>query len=209
VVAGLSSRGFQADGIREGRQGGSDSLAEDLAVAARADYTGIPGVLAGGSVFTGQSGQGQAVGGARIGGRVTLLEGHAQYERRGLQLRVLGARTRIHDAARINEQNDLIGSASIGECQHGWYAQAAYDVLSLWPAGRWAVTPFLRYEKLNTQAEVPAGFDEDPANDRSVLVGGVDVKPLPGVVIKADFQRERNRARMGTNGFHLAVGYLF
>lgn len=209
VVAGLSSRGFAADGIREGRQGGSDSLAEDLAVAARADYTGITGVLLGGAVFTGESGQGETVGGARIGGRVTLLEGHAQYERRGLQLRVLGARTRIRDAALINEQNNLLGPASVGACQHGWYAQAAYDVMSLWPAGRWSVTPFLRYEKLDTQAEVPAGFEQDPANDRSVLVGGVDVKPLPGVVIKADFQRERNRARTGGNAFHLAVGYLF
>ena len=209
VVAGLSSRGFAADGIAEGRQGGSNSLAEDLAVAARADYTGIPGLLAGGSVFTGKSGQGQVTAGAPIGGRVTLLEGHAQYERRGLQLRVLGARTRIRDAARINEQNALVGSGSIGECQHGWYAQAAYDVLSLWPAGRWSLTPFLRYEKLDTQARVPAGFERDPANDRSLLVAGVDVKPLPGVVIKADFERARNRARTGTNGFHLGVGYLF
>ena len=82
-------------------------------------------------------------------------------------------------------------------------------MLSLWPAGRWSVTPFLRYEELNTQARVPAGFQADPANDRSVLVAGVDVKPLPGVVIKADLERERNRARTGTNGFHLAVGYLF
>ena len=122
---------------------------------------------------------------------------------------MLGARTRIRDADRINEQNTLAGSESIGECQHGWYAQAAYDVLSLWPAGRWSVTPFLRYEELNTQARVPAGFEADPANDRSVLVAGVDVKPLPGVVIKADLERERNRARTGTNGFHLAVGYLF
>jgi hypothetical protein len=209
VVAGLSSRGFEPDGIREGRQGGSDSLAEDLAVVARADYTGLPGLLAGGSVFTGGSGQGEAVDGAAIGGRVTILEGHAQYEWRGLQLRVLGARTRIADAALINAQNGLAGSESIGERQHGWYAQAAYDVMALRPAGRWSVTPFLRYEKLDTQARVPDGFSRDPGNDRNVLFAGLDVKPLPGVVIKADWQRERNRARTGRNGFHLGVGYLF
>ena len=219
LVAGLSSAGFEAGGIREGRQGGSDSLAEDLGVTARADFTGVSGLLAGGSVFTGNSGQGAVVGrpgdgdrpggGAEIGGRVTLFEGHAQYEWRGLQLRVLGARTRIADAALINEQNGLVGAESVGECQHGWYAQAAYDVMTLWPAGRWSVTPFVRYEELDTQAEVPAGFEKDPANNRSVLVAGVDVKPIPGVVIKADFQSERNKARTGTNRFHLAVGYLF
>lgn len=209
VVAGLSSRDFEAAGIREGRQGGSDSLAEDLALVARVDYTGVPGLLAGGSVFTGGSGQGESVGGVEIGGRVTLVEGHAQYERRGLQLRVLGARTRIADAARINEQNGLSGLDSIGELQHGWYVQAAYDVMALRPAGRWSVTPFVRYEKLDTQARVPDGFLSDPANDRDVLVAGVDVKPLPGVVIKTGFERETNRARTGRNAFHLAVGYLF
>lgn len=209
LVAGLSSAGFEAEGIREGRQGGSDSLAEDLAFTARADFTGLSGLLAGASVFTGNSGQGATVGAAEIGGRITLFEGHAQYDWRGLQLRVLAARTRIDDAALINEQNGLAGAESIGECQHGWYAQAAFDVMTLWPAGRWSVTPFVRYEQLNTQAEVPPGFEKDPATDRSVLVAGVDVKPIPGVVIKADFQSDRNEARTGTNRFHLAVGYLF
>jgi len=209
VVAGLSSAGFEGSGIREGRQGGSDSLAENLAVTARADFTGLPGLLAGASVFTGNSGQGAAIGGAEIDGRVTLFEGHAQYQWRGLQLRLLGARTRIDDAALINEQNGLAGADSIGECQHGWYAEAAYDLMTLWPAGRWSVTPFVRYEQLNTQAEVPAGFEKDPATDRSVFVAGIDVKPIPGVVIKADFQSDRNDARTGTNRFHLAVGYLF
>ena len=219
VVAGLASTGFDAEGIREGRQGGADSLAEDLAFTARADYTGLSGLLAGASVFTGGSGQGATIGrpdrgdnrgaGASLDGRVTLFEGHAQYEWRGLQLRVLGARTRIDDAALINAQNGLRGPESIGECQHGWYAQAAFDVMTLWPAGRWSVTPFVRYEQLDTQAEVPPGFEKDPATDRSVLVAGVDVKPIPGVVIKADFQSDRNEARAGTNRFHLAVGYLF
>jgi hypothetical protein len=209
VVAGLSSAGFNAAGIREGRQGGSDSLAQDLALAARADFTGVSRLLAGASVFTGGSGQDTVVGATEIGGRVTLVEGHAQYEWRGLQLRALGARTRISDVAAINERNGLGGAESVGECQHGWYVQAAYDVMALRPAGRWSVTPFVRYEKLDTQAEVPDGFDKDPATDRSVLAAGVDVKPLPGVVLKADWERETNRARTGTSRFHVAVGYLF
>jgi hypothetical protein len=42
-----------------------------------------------------------------------------------------------------------------------------------------------------------------------VFVAGVDLKPIPNVVIKADFQSDRNEARTGVNRFHLAVGYLF
>lgn len=209
VVSGLSSAGFSASGIRGGRQSGARSKAEDLAVTGRLDYTGIPGLLLGGSFFTGESGQAVTVDNATIGGRVSLFEAHAQYERRGLQLRVLGAKGTLDDAALINKKNALTGNKSVGEGQYGWYVQAAYDVMTLAPRGEWAVVPFVRYEHLDTQHGVPAGFQEDPATDRGALTAGLGVKPLTNVVLKADFQRMRNKARTGTNQFNLALGYLF
>ena len=71
------------------------------------------------------------------------------------------------------------------------------------------MTPFLRYERLDTQDRVPAGFERDPANDRRLWTAGVGVKPLANVVLKADYQRERNSARTGAGRWNLAVGYLF
>jgi cell division protein FtsB len=210
VVAGLSSEGFRADaGIREGRQGGSQSRADDLAVTARLDFTGVRGLLAGGSLFAGNSGQGAEAGGRRIRGRVTLFDLHAQYQRRGLQLRVLYARTRIGDAALINAANGLEGADSVGERQYGYYAQAAYDIMTLKPVGHWSVSPFLRYERLDTQDRVPAGFARDPANGRRIWTVGVGVKPIPNVVLKADYQWRSNAARTGVKQLALAVGYLF
>jgi len=82
-------------------------------------------------------------------------------------------------------------------------------VMTLRPAGRWSVSPFLRYERLNTQDGVPSGFQEDRANDRRVITVGFGVKPLPNVVMKGDYQWHRNRARTGTGQLNLAVGYLF
>ena len=209
AVAGLDSAGFEGSGIREGRQGGSESKADDLAFTGRLDFTGVPGLLVGASVFTGNSGQGATVDSRELGARVTLLEGHLQYEHRGFQLRALAARTRLGDAALINARNGLAGAESVGERQYGWYVQAAYDVMTLAPRGQWSVTPFVRYEKLDTQQRVPPGFARDPANARSLLTAGVGVKPLPNVVLKADFQRGTNAARNGVNQFNLAVGYLF
>lgn len=210
LVAGLNSAGFtSAAGLRDGRQSGSQSLAHDLAFTGRLDYTGVANLLVGGSVFTGKSGQGARLDGAEVGARVTLVEAHAQYQRRGFELRALLARGTLGDAALVNRSNGFTGSESVGKAVSGWYAQAAYDVMSLSPRGRWAVTPFVRYEKIDTQDGVPAGFSEDPATDRNLLTLGVGVKPLPNVVLKADYQREHNAARTGTNQWNLALGYLF
>jgi hypothetical protein len=60
--------------------------------------------------------------------------------------------------------------------------------MTLKPRGQWAVAPFVRYERLDTQDEVPAGFEKDPSLDRTVVTAGVGVKPLANVVLKADYQ---------------------
>jgi hypothetical protein len=210
LVAGLNSAGFTAQGIKEGRQQGSQSLAESLALAGRVDFTGAPGVLAGASLFTGPSGQGAEALGQRIGGRVTLFDLHVQYEHRGLQLRALYARSSIADVALINSQNRLLGDGeSVGERQYGYYAQAAYDLLSGRGKGEWSATPFFRYERLSTQDRVPPGLTQDARNDRTVWTAGIGVKPILNVVLKADYQWRSDKAETGIDQFNLAIGYLF
>lgn len=209
VVSSLSSAGFTAGGLRGGRQSGARSKAEDLAFTARVDLTAVPGLLVGASAFTGETGQGVMVEGREIGGRVTLVEGHAQYELRGLRLRALAARSTVSDVPLMNQALQLTGNRSVGERQTGWYAEAAYDLMTLRPAGGWALSPFVRYEKLDTQDKVPAAFARDPATDRSVVTAGVGVKPIANVVFKADYQWHRNEARTGVRQLNLAVGYLF
>jgi uncharacterized small protein (DUF1192 family) len=209
AVAGLQSAGFAAEGIREGRQQGSQSVAEDVAFTGRLDYVGVPGLLLGASVFTGNSGQGATIDGRTIDGKVTLYDLHAQYEHRGLQARVLYAHTSVGDAALINARNGLSGDESVGERQYGFYAQVAYDLMTLRPQGQWAVVPFLRYERLDPQHRVPAGYDRDPSLEQTLWTAGVSVKPLTSVVLKADYQWLKNEAKTGVNQLNLAVGYIF
>jgi uncharacterized small protein (DUF1192 family) len=209
VVAGLDSAGFDGDaGIREGRQGGAQSRARDVALTGRVEFTGVPGVLAGVSFFTGDSGQGAVVDGTTLEGRVTIFDLHVQYERRGLQLRGLYARTSIGDAALINANNGLTGQQSVGERQYGFYLQGAYDVLNH-RHGSWALVPFVRYEKLNTQDRVPDGYSASPENERRIFTAGLGVKPLVNVVLKADYQWEENEASVSSNQLNLGIGYLF
>jgi uncharacterized small protein (DUF1192 family) len=209
AVAGLASTGFSAAGIRGGRQSGAESLAEDLALTGRLDLVGVPGLVVGGSFFTGESGQGASVDDIPIGARVSLFDLHGQYRYRGLEVRALWAHSTLGDAELVNRQNGLVGTDSVGTSQGGWYVEAAFDVLSLGPPGRRSLTPFVRYEKLDTQRAVPAGGEKDPARDRSLFTGGFEIRPLPQVVFKLDYQVVRNAARTGANRFNVALGYLF
>ena len=211
LMAGFDATGYSASGIRGGRQSGSRSLAEDWGVVGRVDWTGVPGLQLGGSAYAGDAGQGATLPSdptVVVDARTTILEGHAEYRRGGLQLRGLVARSTIDDAARVNELNGLIGDESVGEEGLGWYLQGGFDVLRL--AGtEQQLIPYLRYERLDTQHEVPAGFARNPANDRSIVSLGAMWKPIPQVALKADYQWHSNEAETGVNQLNVNLGYLF
>ncbi|HEX9285946.1 MAG TPA: hypothetical protein VF999_01640 [Thermoanaerobaculia bacterium] len=209
LVDGLDSAGFEgADPLHEGRQGGSNARAEDFALTARLDFVGIPGVLIGGSGYTGNSAQGREVEGHSFDGRVALLDAHAEWRWHGIQARALTARGSIGDAARVNALNGLSGTDSVGKRFTGTYVEAGYDVLFL-RGGRASLVPFARREQFNTQDAVPAGFVADPANDVSLWTIGLQYRPIPQIVVKLDYQDARNRARTGVDQWNLALGWLF
>ncbi|HSP15440.1 MAG TPA: hypothetical protein VLV78_11875 [Thermoanaerobaculia bacterium] len=198
LVTGLDSAHFDSEeGLREGRQAGGEALAEDWAVVGRADWHPFEGTLFGASLYSGNSGQT-----SNFAGRVTLGEVHADSKLRGLSLRALYARGTIGDAARINEANGLGGDESIAKSFGGWYAEAGYAVT------RW-LTPYLRYEQLDTQRSVPSGFARNPQNNRRIFTAGAAFRPITQTVIKIDYQNSNNRAHIGANQWNVAVGYIF
>jgi len=212
VVNGLEGvGGFSASGLRGGRQKGSEAVAEDFALAARADYTGQPGLIVGGSLYLGGSGQGvddPLEPGEDIGARTLIVEGHAGYKAHGFDLRALVALADVDDVESLNAANGLTGAASIGEQLEGWYLQAGYDVLRH-AATQVALEPYVRYESLNTQAEVPDGFAANPANDLEVWTFGAALRPIPEIIVKTDFQVRSNEAETGVDQFNVALGYIF
>lgn len=210
AVNGLNSEGYAAKGLREGSQEGSEALAVNWAATGRLDWTPAAGALVGTSFFTGDSGQGRLTPSARsFSGRTTLFDVHADWKWRGLWLRGLYVHTTIGDASAINEANGLEDDESVGSRQWGWYVQGGFDVLSLKPGSRASLTPFVRYERYDTQARVPAGYARNPENDVKLLTVGAVFKPIEQISIKVDWQQRTNAARTGVNQWNIGLGYLF
>ena len=193
LVTGLDSSRFSAEeGVHEGKQGGASAAAEDLAVVGRLDWHPFEGTVFGGSFYTGDSGQG-----AGYRGRVTLGELHADAKFRGVSLRALAARGHIGDAAAISERVEQ----TIGSSLAGWYVEGGYDI--------GAVTPYLRYERADTQRRVPFGLRRDPDSDHRITTIGVQFKPISQTVIKTDWERIKTRAGNSDNQFNIGLGYIF
>ncbi len=229
IMNGLDGAGvFDDSGLRGGRQKGSHALAEDVAGVVRLDYTGVPGLLVGGSVNYGGSGQGRAVtldGTDRtIQANTLIWEGHGSYQARGLDLRGVVAGASVDDALLLNayraaEATDLpsistaltqavTGSSSVGESMLGGYAHAGYDVLRRRGTEQQLI-PYVRYEFLNTQTSVPDGFSVNPAREQTAILLGAAWKPVPQVAVKADYQLHSTQAQTGRNRFVVVLAYLF
>ncbi|MBK9375776.1 MAG: hypothetical protein IPN03_19165 [Holophagales bacterium] len=85
-----------------------------------------------------------------------------------------------------------------------------YEVLSrLAPGSAMALTPFVRYERTDTQKEVPAGWARDGANDREAWTVGLDFKPIPQLALKVDWQDYSDAANTGVSQWNVALAYLF
>ncbi|HEX6203768.1 MAG TPA: hypothetical protein VF100_12260, partial [Thermoanaerobaculia bacterium] len=207
LVNGLRGEGFSAGGLRGGRQKGSHALAEDFAFVGRLDYEPLPGLVLGGSAYHGGSGQGiSAPGAGELSVDTTIFEAHADWRWRGLTLRGLAARADLDEAGDLNRALGLTGGASVGELLEGFYVEAGYDVLA---GGERSLTPYVRWEQLDTQAEVPAGFARNPARDVESLTLGLAFQPIDAIILKADYQDYDNGAGTGIDQINVALGYIF
>lgn len=200
-----------ASGFREYRTKASKSPANDLGLYAALNWRGMPGLLVGGSLFTGntsQDGRGEnpsAILGA-VNARLTVWDLHAKYSVAGLDLRALYAAGKLADTEAINAAAGLTAGSdeAAGKSFYGWLIEGAYHV---WKQGDHDLAPFVRYERYNTQKSVAAGFTADPKNDETVLTVGIDYKPHPQVVIKADFQNYKQDDKK--DRINLGIGFMF
>jgi cell division protein FtsB len=212
LLAGLNAAGFNSEGLQDARQEGIESKTGDVAWVGRLDYADaadVPGLLLGGSVYTGNSGQDlRTAAGRRIGAGTRMYEGHLEWKWRGLEFRALGVQTTIDDVAALNAVLGRTGEDSIGSQMQGYYVQLGYDVLAGHTGAR-SLTPFARYESYDTQKEVPAGFLRNPANDVNSLTLGIAFKPIDQIVLKADYQKYDNRAKTGVDQINVLLGYIF
>jgi hypothetical protein len=199
VMTGLEGSEFGAAGLRGGRQKGSKAVADDLAVALRLDWTEQPGVVLGGSFYHGDSGQGDP---ALPGLSTSIIDLHAQLEHGPWTLRALAAEAQIDDAGAFNTAT----GESLAETLEGWYAELGYDLFrEALPVAGQALTPFVRFESIDTQASMPLGFSRAPGQQDDILTVGLNWKPIERVVVKLDYQDWKD----GTDRFDFLIGYVF
>ena len=209
VTNGLRGAAFTSAGLRGGRQRGSNALAANLAFSGRVDVTPVPGIFAGIGLYNGGSGQEQViVSGDRLDVGTTVAEVHAQAQMRGFDFRALFAQASVDDAGAASRALNLSTGTPIAEQMRGGYVQAGYNVLSQFTTPV-AVTPYVRYEHIDTQHRVPEGFTRDLSRDGVLKTLGVELKPIPNIVLKTDYQWITNEAGTGRNQFNVNLGYAF
>ncbi|MDE2093553.1 MAG: hypothetical protein KGI87_06845 [Burkholderiales bacterium] len=174
----------------------------DLAVFGALNWRGVPGLLLGGSLFTGQATQAQAVAAARI----TLWDLHARWTPGRWDLSALYSRGAISNTAALNAT--LVGNPTlIPKAFAGYYLQGAYKV---WSKADYALSPFVRWEQFNTAsayADLGPGRTPEAAQAERVVTLGSNLQVAQGVVVKADYQRFR--LNTGLDRVNLGLGWSF
>jgi len=208
AMAPLNALEFSADeGIRNGRQKGSEANVRHVAVTGRAEYVGVAHLTLGLSGWSGTS----SFLAPQLDTRVTLGEADARYRRDRLELRGQFAYVSITDAARLNDTvGRLTGvSPNVARGLRGFYSEAAYRVWSSGPARD--LVGFVRYENFDTQFRMPDGFVPLKQFDRDAWVAGATYYPDPDVAVKVDYVWQRNQSAVvkAPNSFNVGLGWWF
>ena len=221
AVTSMNATGFEPSGIREGRQQGSEALAEDLAVVGRLDWQPIPELLFGGSAFVGNTGQDQdfdlddnGIDDVKLpDALLTLWEAHGEFTSHGLRARGLFAMSHLRQSSALT--NALLASGkleegAVAENTLGGYGEIGYEILQwIAPQSGWTVEPFVRAEYVDTQYDMPSGFTADKSQQFQVYTVGVSAKPIPNVVLKLDYRnRQARRGELGDE-VNLGIGVVF
>lgn len=212
LMTSLDGANFSSSGLRGGRQRGSKAEADDWSLQQRIDYVGVPGLIVGGSVGYGDTGHDNLDDTAPTATppgpfavpsmRTTILEAHADYRVRAWQFRALIATAKVQDAAAFNAST----GNNLASRMTGYYGEVGCDVLNwLHPESSAQLTPFVRYERIDTQASMATGFSADRSKDNEILTLGINYKPIPQVVFKVDYENWDN----SFDRFNVLFGYVF
>jgi hypothetical protein len=208
LMAPLNAAEFDAEeGLRGGQQHGSEANAGRVAVTGRVEYAGTPGLTAGLSFWSGRSGFEFR---PAFDVPVRLFEADARYARDRLELRGQVARVTIDNADRLNDLGLLRTGVSpnVARELRGFYLEGGYRIVTGARFGELGV--FTRYENVDTQFRMPAGYVPLKEFDRDAWVVGFTLWPDPDVAVKFDYTILRNRSPFrAPNTLNAGLGWWF
>ena len=208
LVNGLRAQGFAAgEGIREGRQEGQDATFANPSLTGRLEWA-RPGLKLGSSFWYGGSAAADSVlGSGTFDAPIALVSADGRYDKGAVSLRAVVANISVKDAGAI----DARYGTAVGSRIAGGYVEGAYNLLhALAPGSSQKLNAFVRHERYDTQADVPAGVTRDASLARRITTLGLTYKPTWNTAFKGDYQLVRNAGGVGEHEvLSLGVGYQF
>lgn len=210
-----------AKGFRGGRQKGASSFISTPDFSARIEYFGLRGLTLGLSGYSGatesalynNTNKNEADIQARADSSsvgLNLAGFDIRYSIKGIRLKGQYYYGTVSNSLQYNlftakagVQNDL------GKAMTGWYAEAAFDILSLVPSAETELVPFVRFEGYDTHHRVETGTP-NPAYKNRIITSGIGWKMAKGAVVKVDMQLVKpSNASESVKTFNAGIGVAF
>ncbi len=214
---------LSGSGLRGGRQKGAESIFSAPNFAGKVEYFGIRGLNLGASVYAGDTQStlynsvnkndqaALAAADSSVVG-LAMLGLDARYSVKGLQLKGQYYYANISNTEQYNRFTAKADSTpnDLGSSLTGFYIEAAYNVFRSLKNVYSELTPFVRYEKWNTQNTVEQGFTLNPAYDKQAVITGLEWEMARGALLKADMQFVKSAAQNEyVKTFNAGVGIMF
>jgi len=215
LVSTLQAEKFSdSSGLRDGRgkfgaTSSKPSPSDSLAAVGRLEYTPLPGLDFGVSIYQGDvTGSTSASMTALDGVGVGITEADIRFRKAGFDIRAVYAKVDVDNAAKINALTGKTGNKGIGEEMVGQYVEVAYHLATPLKT-KWDLVPFVRQESFNTQEAVPTGFTANMANEREVMTYGLAYYPIPEVAVKLDVENWEDATGNEGTRRNFGLAYMF
>lgn len=219
VVNGLDATGFSSrNWIVEGKQQKFEqSLATDLAVAGRLEFSPLERLTVGASGYRGNStGNRPKKDMEGIDGHVTIGAAHLVYRGEWLLARAGFLHGTLENSDRISARNAAISRniqsprTPVASAARGWSAEVGFDLgRALLRDDGSRLLPFVRYERYDPMHDTEERVFDVPRFDNSVTTLGVAWFLSEGVAVKADYSMRTvgRGAYNDENTFALALAF--
>lgn len=220
LMNGLNSRSFKTEsGIRSGRFEGSDASAQNIAVTGSLLYyvnnfrIQLSGYYGGTNCISKAESDSFGVKSGAFALPVSMEEFNIQYRKSGFYSTLLLASVQMPDAPNI----DTAYAPYLPELMLGFYAEVGYNILEKTKFKSKKLNLFIRHENFDLDCRIADNSILTSNYYQTYTFAGVSFLPLPGVIIKADFEYQTYRnstdTTIGTDshkGFiNFGIGYSF
>lgn len=221
AITALDSTGFNGYGfVRNGMQTAFEFRnATSLAYLARVDHSLLPGVLIGGSVYYGDSSKNRPRRNLASRANVTLAEIHGRWETGPVTVRGQMMMGRVQNADNVTQANFNtfngavlgVSRTPVGSRAESYFVEAGYNLFHLIDGYNGRLDVFARFDAYNTHASTAGSIVPVSRYDRNATTVGLNYKPQPGLVFKAEYSRRTHAGSVGNKADFagVAIGFEF